>query len=90
MGQFLKIAGVMIAVVGSGIIGGLLTFGLAIETFGMFIGVIIFFGLYPLFVSLAPLYQGVVEGDWTLLLVIYPPAIVGAALFRIGYALDDS
>ena len=63
--------------------GTSLCFSIVQDAFGTFIAIISLV-LFPALLSLAPLYEGLVNGDWMALKVIYGAAISGGGLLYIG------
>ena len=57
------------------------------DIFGTFLAFISLF-LFPMLIAFAPWYEGLVNGDWMALMVIYGGGIVATGLVFIGSSID--
>lgn len=71
----------------AGIGGFFLCMGIIFAKLG-FVGAVVAFFVFPLTISLAPWYAGLIDGNWQPLAVIYGSAIAAAVLFFAGSLID--
>ena len=90
MGKFISglsfgLGGLIILV--GGVWGAYRCFQIAQDSFGTLFAIISLV-LFPALLSLAPWYEGLVNGDWMALMVLYGGGIVATGLFFIGSSID--
>ena len=68
--------------------GLLLCFGIVQDALGTIVAAGLSLLFFPLLLSLAPLYQGLVNDDWMPLALIYGGNLIGYILVGIGTAVN--
>ena len=86
MGKIFKGPGYLIFII-CGIWGLFICFGIVQNITGTLFAFLSLF-LFPLVATLAPLYEGVVNGNWFPLLLIYGGGILSMTLIAIGSKID--
>ena len=86
MGPLFYIPGGLVFIV-CGIWGLILCFRIVQEVIGTIVAVLSLF-LAPFLLGIAPWYQGIVNGDWMPLLLVWGGGIIGYILIAIGMWID--
>ena len=86
MGLIFKIPAGLLWFIG-GIWGLFICWGIITDEFGTIVAVIGVF-LLPIFITLAPIYEGIANGDWFPAMLVYGSSVGGIILFMIGAAID--
>lgn len=86
MGALFKVPAIIIYVLG-GIWGLFITLGIIYDSFGFF-GALIAFLIFPIALYVAPLYVGIVDGNWLPSIVCYGSGIIAIVMLFIGTLID--